>query len=183
MLQRLLERRADAEARYSRADASVAGAIIDGDSDRVRELRRERRDAAEEADDLGEALRLAEDREAERRRAQEADRLRSARAEARSAASTFVSAGRSVDAALETLDGAVARMEEAGHSLSVRLSAAGHSDNGRIVRGLHPALRWALWYGAPAAARMCDVPRSLATCRRPMAEAAGRLVPHISEED
>lgn len=179
MLQALLRRRADAEDRYERADEDIAAALLEGDEARARELRIARRDAAEEADDLAEALNLAERREEEKRRAERAGRLRAARQEAREKASRFIKAGSRIDRALAELERAVADQKAQGRDLAQALARAELFDGGRIERGFEPALRWAVWLGAPLAARLSGVPWTPMPRRRSMAEGVARLVPEI----
>jgi len=83
MLDALTRKRSDAERRDEEAEAGIPAALLDGDEERASELRHARRDPAEEADDLAEALNLAERKERERREAKRAERLRKVRAEAR----------------------------------------------------------------------------------------------------
>lgn len=183
MLEGLTRRRAEAERRYEEADGGIPAALLDGDEGRARELRRARRDAAEEADDLGEALTLAERKEQERREAERARKLRKARSEARASAARFLEAGKAVDAALAELERAVSAQREEARGLAAALAAAGLSDGGRAERGLEPALRWAAWAAAPSAARLAGVPWAPVARRRSMAEGAARLVPRITDEE
>ncbi len=183
MLDALTRRRADAERRYEEAEDGIPAALLDGDEERARELRRARRDAAEEADDLAEALTLAERKEQERREAERAGRLREARAEAREASDRFRETSGAVDAALAGLERAVVDQRAAARDLVRALAAAGLSDGGRVERGLEPALRWAAWRSAPVTSTLAGVPWAPAPRRREMAEGAARLIPQIPEEE
>ena len=143
MMERLLKRRADAEATVEEMDAAIAAAIARGRlDDEVRALRERRREAVEDADDTGEALRVAEDlgrrREAKERRAE----IRERRAEAREKAEALVGSARAVDGALAALETAAAAHQLAALDAARALRRAGLSDDGRIGRMQRPFAKW-----------------------------------------
>lgn len=182
MFDALLKRRKAAEDRYDEAEAGLPGAILAGNDEAVRRLRAARRDAAEEADDVGEALKLAERQEAEREAAERARQLFEARTEARAKAEAFESAAAGVDAALSALEAAVNRQAEAADDLNVALYVAGLSDHGRAHRWMPAAFNAALWQTAPTAANLASAARTPAANRRTMVEGAQAITPAIPLE-
>lgn len=180
--ERLLARRAELEQEAESLEDEIARRTADGEpAGRLSGLRERRRDAIDEASDVGDALAVLDERasdEAGRRRAEE---LRAARAEARSEASGFVEAAARVDGALEALEGAFDDMRLRSLDLARALRLAELSDSGRIAASLGPSLRWATWRGAPGYAKAAEVPRAPATRRESMAALAGRVVPRLPE--
>ena len=150
----LLKRRKAAEDRYNTVEAELHAAILAGDDEAVRRLRETRQDAAEEADDLGEVLKLAERQEAVRQAAERARQLFEARTEARTKAEAFERTTTDVDAALSALEAAVSHQAEAANDLNVALLAAGLSDHGRAHRWMLAAFNAALLHAALTTANL-----------------------------
>ncbi|MCG8503670.1 MAG: hypothetical protein MI755_03605 [Sphingomonadales bacterium] len=184
MLDSLMKRRSDAEAEYERLDAGIAEAITDGKPDReIRKLRARRRDAAEEADDAGEALRVAEDRAAAEAATQERGRRRTARAEASKAVESYVAAARSVDSALAGLEEAAVAYRLACLDLLAALRRAGIPDDGRPARMARPHAKWSGWMSAPTWCEQAEVARTPVSKRYTLEELTRRVVPAIPEEE
>lgn len=183
MMERLLGRRADAEATVAEMDAAIAAAIAEGRPDgEVRALRERRRDAAEDAEDVGEALRVAEDRAS----AEVAREARKRRAElirdARESAEAFVASARAVDEALAALETAAAAHQLAALDAARSLRRAGLSDDGRIGRMQRPFAKWSAWAGAPTFADMAEMARTPAAKRRSLESLVRNVIPAIPGE-
>ena len=181
MLERLARRREAAERRCDEAAAAIPAAILDGDERGLRRLRAERRDAAVEADDLGEAIDLAQERERRASEEAEAERRRGLMRDAAALADERERDAAAVDEALAALEAAVVRHRDRGLELSAALRAAGCRED-RIARIAGQDMRWATWNAAPTAAGLMQVPRAPAHRRRPLAELQSAAVPAIGAE-
>lgn len=184
MMDRLLRRRADAEATAEEMDAAIAQAIADDrPHDEVRALRERRREAVEDADDTGEALRVAEDRE----RAEAALESRRRRAElvreAREKAEAFLDSARMVDEALAALETAAAGHQLTALDVARALRKAGLSDDGRIGRMQRPFAKWSAWAGAPTFADMAEMARTPAAKRQSLERLVRNVIPAIPDDD
>ena len=183
MMDRLLKRRADAEATVEEMDAAIADAIAHGrPDDEVQALRERRRDAVEDADDTGEALRVVEDRE----RVEATREARKRRAElvreARERAEALIESARAVDGALAALETAAAAHQLAALDAARALRRAGLSDDGRIGRMIRPFAKWSSWHGAPTWAEMAEMARTPFAKRRALEGLVRNVIPSIPEE-
>ena len=183
MMDRLLKRRADAEATVDEMDAAIADAIAHGrPDDEVQELRERRRDAVEDADDTGEALRVVEDLEERRAATERRAELRGRRAEATEKAEVLVESARAVDEALAALETAAAAHQLAALDAARALRRAGLSDDGRIGRMQRPFAKWSAWAGAPTFAEMAEMARTPVAKRRSLESLVRNVVPAIPDE-
>lgn len=163
-------------------DGEIAKAVADEADDReLSRLRTRRRDLAEEADDLSEALRHIEDRAKAAVDEEQQKKVAKACDEARACSSGLVQAAGEVDDALMALEQAFDKLRLSEIDLSRALRRAGQSSNGRLVNGIGPALRWAVWRSAEGFAKLAEVPRAPSHRRRSLADSVKRLVPAIPE--
>lgn len=163
-------------------DGEIAKAVADeADHRELSRLRTRRRDLAEEADDISEALRHIEDRAKAAVDEEQQKKVAKACDEARACSSGFIKAAGEVDDALMALEQAFDKLRLSEIDLSRALRRAGQSSNGRLVNGIGPALRWAVWRSAEGFAKMAEVPRAPAHRRRSLADSVKRLVPAIQE--
>lgn len=182
MLDKLMGQRAAAERRFDEAAADIPAAILDGDEGRLADLRRERRRAAVEADDLGEAIDLAAERERIEREGAEAARREEALARVRSAHEGLLGAADGVDEALAALELAVAGYGDAQRELERARREARLGSDGRFALKGRQNMRWATWSAAPTYAGLAEVPFANVARRRPLRSLVPGL-PAAARED
>lgn len=180
MLGRLQSRGAELSALIDRIGREIAERTANGaDLPKLRTLRERRREAVDEASEVGDALALLREREVQgaeecRHRAQV-----EALATARTDAEKLLEAAGAVDAALDNLRAAHERLRLAALDLGRSTRLAGRSDSGRLANALSPAIRWAAWHWAPGFAKDAQVPRAEVHRRRDLRTSAARVIPDL----
>ena len=179
----LLKKRATAEAKFEKLDAQVVSAIAKSrPMKEIAELRKRRRDALEEVDDLGEALRLTEDQLAKAEARKRQEKTKALVSEANELAHRFIETSAAVDAALAELERAAVAYRLTAMDLASGLRRAGLTDGGRIGRMASPHSRWSAWKSAPTWCELAEVARTSPPRRETLKNLSRRIVPSFPEK-
>ena len=176
----LKDRYAELGRRVETLDQEIAEGLLDGaGQDALEDLRHRRRDAIDEASDIGDALSVLESRRRQGQEEAEAKERQKHKAAARESAEAFVAAARKLDERLAHVEEAYADLRRHALDLGRSLRLAGCGDNSRVTNSVGPSMRWASWHSAPGYSEAAAVPRAPGHRREPMASLAARVVPQI----